>query len=67
MRITVLLLSLATIILFAYALAGLGGFFFGKGNTAYIIFGLSGGILSALAALWLWKKYLKSLENQHFE
>ena len=51
MRITVLLLSLATIILFAYALAGLGGFFFGKGNTAYIIFGLSGGILSALAAI----------------
>lgn len=61
MRFGVLLLSITTLVLYGYALAGLGGFLWGKGNTFYIYFGLLGGTASALLALWLWKKYLDSL------
>ena len=64
MRFTVLLLSMGTVVLFGYALAGLGGYFFARGRPDYIFFGLAGGILSSAAALLLWKKYLVTLENE---
>mgnify|MGYP006991333173 CR=1 FL=1 len=64
MRFTVLLLSMGTVVLFGYALAGLGGYFFARGRPDYIVFGLAGGILTAAVALFLWKKYLVTLENE---
>lgn len=56
MRIIVLLLSMGTVILYGYALAGMGGFLFGKGRMDYIVWGLSFGSITATAALWLWKR-----------
>jgi hypothetical protein len=58
LRIIVLLLSIATIVLYGYALAGVGGFLIGKGRLDYIIWGLTGGTGTAVAALWIWKRSL---------
>ena len=68
MRITVLLLSMGTIILYGYALAGMGGYLLGHGRLDYILWGISAGTASAVTALWLWKKnlhlYFKDQENK---
>lgn len=64
MRITVLFLSIATLVLYGYALAGLGGYFFGKGRPDLVIIGLLLGTCSAVSALWLWRKYLVTLEQE---
>ncbi|MCF4152590.1 hypothetical protein L2W58_12365 [Dethiosulfovibrio sp. F2B] len=56
MRIIVLLLSITTVVLYGYALAGMGGFLIGRGRIDYIVWGLAGGTTTAVAALWLWKK-----------
>lgn len=64
MRLTVLVLSIATIVLYGHALAGLGGYFFEKGRPDLIIAGLVGGTASAVCALWLWRKYLVTLEKE---
>ena len=61
MRLIVLLLTIGTIVLYAHALAGLGGYLLGNGRPWMIIYGLSGGTCTAALALWLWKKYLLSL------
>lgn len=63
MRQFVLLLSMGTIVLYGYALAGMGGYLLGRGRIDYILFGLLGGSLSAWAALFLWKKYLVTLRD----
>ncbi|MDD2206467.1 MAG: hypothetical protein WCQ97_04230 [Aminobacterium sp.] len=65
MRQCVLLLSFATIICYGYALAGLGGFFLGKGNVLYIGLGLPGGTVCGILAIWLWKKYLHALQEEN--
>lgn len=64
MRFIVLILSMATVVLYGYALAGLGGFFFGRGRPDYIIFGLGAGTFSAAAALILWRKFLLMIEKE---
>jgi hypothetical protein len=64
MRFTVLLLSMGSVVLYGYALAGLAGFFFGKGRSDYIFFGLFFGTLAASLSLLLWKRYLVILESE---
>lgn len=64
MRFIVLILSMGTVVLYGYALAGLGGFFFGRGRPDYIIFGLCAGTFSAAAALILWRKFLLMIEEE---
>ncbi len=56
MRLIVTVLSMGTIAAYGYALAGLGGFFFGKGSLHYIIWGLIGGTICGAAAIILWRK-----------
>ncbi|WP_029165233.1 hypothetical protein [Aminiphilus circumscriptus] len=58
MRFAVLLFSLGSIVGYAKAVAGLGGYFFGKGRPDLIILGILCGTLSAGIALLLWKRYL---------
>lgn len=58
MRHIVLFLSMGTVVLYGYALAGLGGYLLGRGRLDYIVFGLLLGSLSAAAAILLWKKFL---------
>ena len=64
MRLTILVLSIASIVFYGHALAGLGGYFLDKGRPDLIIIGLTGGTSSAVSALWLWKKYLTELEEE---
>ncbi|PIE54210.1 MAG: hypothetical protein CSA35_07415 [Dethiosulfovibrio peptidovorans] len=56
MRQVVLLLSIATLFFYGYALAGLWGVFLGRGRWGYVLWGLTGGTVSAVAALWLWNR-----------
>jgi hypothetical protein len=58
MRFAVLLFSLGSIVGYAKAVAGLGGYFFGKGRPDLIVLGILFGTLSAGIALFLWKRYL---------
>ena len=64
MRQFVLLLSMCTIVLYGYALAGMGGYLLGRGRIDYILFGLFGGSATAWGALFLWKKYLLALDRE---
>ena len=64
MRQFVLLLSMGTIVLYGYALAGMGGYLLGRGRIDYIIFGLLGGSVSAWGALFFWRKYLLALDRK---
>ncbi len=64
MRQFVLLLSMGTIVLYGYALAGMGGYLLGRGRIDYVLIGLFGGSISAWAALFLWKKYLLTLDEE---
>ncbi|NLB84458.1 MAG: hypothetical protein GX791_09500 [Synergistaceae bacterium] len=67
MRQFVLLLSMGTIVLYGYALAGMGGYLLGRGRIDYVLVGLFGGSISAWAALFLWKKYLLTLDEKREE
>ncbi|MGI6784319.1 MAG: hypothetical protein ACOX5A_08860 [Aminivibrio sp.] len=62
MRHIVLFLSMGTVVLYGYALAGLGGYLLGRGRLDYIVFGILLGSLSAAAAILLWKKFLLTEE-----
>lgn len=62
MRLLTLILSITTLALFGRALAGLGGFLFGRGRIDYIVQGLLLGSLATVAAFWTWKRYLKELD-----
>lgn len=59
MRLIVTFLSVGTLIAYGYALAGLGGYLIGKGHPSYIVWGLLLGTLSAVAALFLWRKHAR--------
>lgn len=63
-RITTLILSITTIVAFAQALKGVGGYLFDKGSPPLIIGGMGAGILSAVAALKLWKYYLSLIDSE---
>ena len=58
MRLFILALSMGSVVSFGYALAGYGGHAFGKGRTDYVVWGLVGGVVLALAAMTLWKKWM---------
>lgn len=60
MRFLVLVLSLGTLVLFGYALAGMGGYLMGKGRPGYILWGLSCGAASGAAAIFLWRRNLSA-------
>jgi hypothetical protein len=57
MRLVVTFLSAGTLICYGYALAGLGGYLFGRGRMDFIVWGLLAGTASALTALYLFKKH----------
>jgi hypothetical protein len=59
MRLFILLLSIACVIAYAHALAGYGGYSFGKGRPDYIMWGLTVGTLCGAAAMMLWKNWIK--------
>lgn len=64
MRLLTLILSITTLALFGRALAGLGGFLFGRGRIDYIVQGLLLGGLTTVASFWTWKRYLKELDAE---
>ena len=64
MRLLTLFFSITTLACLGRALAGLGGFLFGRGRIDYIAQGLVLGCLSTLGAFWAWKRYLKELEAE---
>jgi phosphoglycolate phosphatase-like HAD superfamily hydrolase len=59
MRLFILLLSIACVAAYGYALAGYAGESFGKGRTDYIVWGLTVGTLCGAAALRLWKNWVR--------
>ena len=63
MRFTVLILSIATLVFFVYALAGVGGYLFGRGRPDLVAIGLAGGVACAAAALYLWRRFLCSIDE----
>ena len=64
MRLLTLVLSITTLAFFGRALAGLGGFLFGKGRVDYIVQGLLLGFLAMAGAFWAWRRYLRELEQE---
>ena len=62
MRLLTLVLSILTLVFFGRALAGVGGFLFGRGRIDYIFQGLLLGFMTTVAAFWAWRRYLKELE-----
>lgn len=64
MRQIVLVLSMGTIVLYGYALAGMGGYLMGRGRADYIVLGLGMGSILAASAIFLWKKYLLTLDAE---
>jgi hypothetical protein len=62
-RIGTLLMSMAVIVFYGYALGGLGGYLFGQGRPFTIAWGLSGGSVLAYAALRLWQSYLRDVDS----
>ena len=68
-RISVMILSVAAIVFFGYALGGLGGYLFGSGKPLVAAGGFLGGLLSAYLALKIWKVYLDEIakENEEIE
>jgi phosphoglycolate phosphatase-like HAD superfamily hydrolase len=59
MRLFILVLSMACVALYGYAMAGYAGYSFGHGRPDYIAWGLSMGTLCGATALYLWKNYMK--------
>ena len=64
MRLTVLILSIATLVFFGYALAGVGGYLFGRGRPDLVALGLAGGVACAAASLYLWRRFLCSIDEE---
>ncbi len=72
MRLIVTVLSMGTVVAYGYALAGLGGFLFGRGSLHYIIGGLIGGTICGAAAIILWRKniaefYVQDREEENLQ
>ena len=60
MRLFIITLSLLSIISFGHALAGYGRTLFSLPvNVNYVAFGLSGGVIFGLIALWLYCRHKK--------
>ncbi|MDR1377772.1 MAG: HAD family hydrolase [Synergistaceae bacterium] len=59
MRSFILMLSMACVALYGYALAGFAGYSFGRGRPDYIAWGLGAGTLCGAAAIFLWRKWTK--------
>lgn len=57
MRLFVLLLSIACVVLYGYALAGYVGYSFDKGRPDYIFWGLLLGTFCGAVAIYLWKRW----------
>jgi hypothetical protein len=64
MRFTVLVLSIATLGFYGHAVAGVGGYLVGRGRPDLIAIGLAGGTACAAAALWLWHRFLCSVDEE---
>jgi tetrahydromethanopterin S-methyltransferase subunit C len=64
MRLIVLILSLASVVFYGKALAGLGSYLVGKGHPELMVIGLAGGTVTAVAALVCWKRYLRQIEEE---
>ena len=58
MRLFVLLLSMASVVFYGYALAGYGGAIFGRGRPDYVLWGLTAGTICGVLALLLWRKWM---------
>lgn len=65
MRFIVLVLCLATLVLYGRAIAGLWAYFIGSGRPDMIATGLASGTATALAAILLWKKHMKHIFGEH--
>ena len=66
MRLFILVLSMACVALYGWALAGYAGYSFGRGRPDYVAWGLSLGTLCALAAIQLWKKWMRDTTPDMF-
>ncbi|MCL1875467.1 MAG: hypothetical protein FWF87_04310 [Synergistaceae bacterium] len=65
MRLIILMLSIGSVVAFGHALAGFGVKLLGMEiNYPYLIGGLSGGTISAILALWLWKRWLQKEKDR---
>ena len=64
MRLLTLLFSVLTLASFGRALAGFGGFLFGKGRVDYIVQGLALGCVFTAAAFWAWRRYLREIDAE---
>ncbi len=64
MRLLTLLFSVMTVASFGRALAGFGGFLFGKGRVDYIVQGLVLGCVFTVAAFWTWRRYLREIDAE---
>jgi len=58
MRFLVMILCLATLVLYGHAIAGLWGYFVGKPGTSAIFRGLLGGTTTGALAVFLWHRYM---------
>jgi hypothetical protein len=65
MRLFILLLCMFCVGAFGYALAGYGGSLVGKGRPDYIAWGLGVGVLCGATAIVLWKKWLKTMDEEN--
>ncbi len=67
MRLIILLLSMSSVALYGYAVAGLAGFLVGRGRLDYIFHGLFFGTAAAATSLLLWKRWISLLESEMAE
>ena len=64
LRLLTLRFSVMTVASFGRALAGFGGFLFGKGRIDYIVQGLALGCVCTVAAFWAWRRYLREIDAE---
>ncbi|MGC9372545.1 MAG: hypothetical protein ACP5DY_04415 [Thermovirgaceae bacterium] len=58
MRFLIMILCLATLVLYGHAIAGLWGYFVGKPGMSAIFRGLLGGTATGALAIFLWHRYM---------
>jgi hypothetical protein len=58
MRFLIMILCLATLVLYGHAIAGLWGYFVGKPGMSAIFRGLLGGTATGALAVFLWHRYM---------
>ncbi|MDO9509360.1 MAG: hypothetical protein Q7I97_08525 [Thermovirgaceae bacterium] len=62
MRLIVLVLCLGTLLFYGRAIAGLWSYVIGQPRLDMLLTGLLGGTASAVAAILLWRKRMKTLD-----